>query len=617
MSGAAPPSSPEPLALPRDLRTVLTTALAKDPKRRYHSAAAFADDLARVLRGEPVSARPVGRLERTFRWLRRNPLVAALLAAVLASLTIGLLVALSLWQQASRNLRDWERLADGRRLALLQQQADDELLPPTPDKLPAIAAWLASARTLLDRQADHEQALAALRTRALPEAAAARARERLADAALQREIGALAGRASFLQARLAAVDQEVPEAKRERFRRTLGNMLDWTANRQHGLKQLADEPTGHDFADLRDQLQHDQLTELVAGLRRLRGGPGPRTTTIADMEKRQATAATLRQRTIDDHEPAWRDAIARVAANPVYRQFVLLPQLGLIPLGPDPDSRLEEFAAPETGEVPERRDGRLQVGPLTATVFVLLPPGEFAMGAQANDPAAPNHDPQATVWEGPVRRLTVEPFFLAKYEMTQGQWVRLCDDNPSTWSQGMKDGDRVVDLDHPVETIGYRDALTMLARLGWWLPVEARWEYACRAGTSTPWPWPEQDLAACANLADRRYRELQPDGVATVDFDDGHGRHAPVGSYRPNAFGLHDMIGNVAEWCYEQDMPYDPKTTTAAAVPHLVGRQTYLVRGGSFLWGLAFSRSAARASLEGSARHVEVGVRPMRTVQRD
>ncbi|MBK8099510.1 MAG: hypothetical protein IPK26_20565 [Planctomycetes bacterium] len=59
----------------------------------------------------------------------------------------------------------------------------------------------------------------------------------------------------------------------------------------------------------------------------------------------------LRHLTIDDHEPGWRDAMARIAANPAYRQFVLMPQLGLIPLGPGPDSQLEEFAAPQTGEV--------------------------------------------------------------------------------------------------------------------------------------------------------------------------------------------------------------------------------------------------------------------------
>jgi formylglycine-generating enzyme required for sulfatase activity/tRNA A-37 threonylcarbamoyl transferase component Bud32 len=607
---------PAPVPCGRDLAVVVATALAKERAHRYASAAAFADDLEREQRGEPVAARPLGRLGRAWRWARRNRLVAALLVATFGSLAAGLVVALGLWAAAARNLRDWERLADGRRLAALQRAADDELLPITPEQLPGIDRWLATARELLARQADHAAALQALRARARPWTAATAAAEAAVDAVPLREVAALAERRTLLVTSRERVAQEPASAQRDGFCRTLTNMLAWVDHQAASWRELAAERSCYEFDDLRDQIQHDQLAELVRGLQRLvRSGAG-RTTTIASMEQRREAARTLWQRTIGDHAAAWAAAAARVLANPAYRGLVLLPQLGLVPLGVDPASGLEEFAAPETGDVPPRRGGVLERAPTTAVVFVLLPPGRFAMGAQATDPAAPNHDALATGHEGPVRWLDVDPFLLAKYELTQGQWVRLCDDNPCTFPQGTRDGEHVVDLDHPLETVSWHDVRAMLARLGWWLPPEARWEYACRAGGDAPFGVPEAELVTVANVADRRLHAWQPAELQWLDVDDGHALHAPVGSYRANAFGLHDMLGNVAEWCFEQDLPYDPARTTATAVPHQDGRRTCIVRGGSFLWGTAQCRVSARTSYEASVRSYVVGVRAMRALVR-
>ncbi|HEX5053627.1 MAG TPA: SUMF1/EgtB/PvdO family nonheme iron enzyme [Planctomycetota bacterium] len=602
----------------RDVAVVVATALAKEPARRYQSAQALALDLARAQRGEPVLARPIGQLGRLGRWVRRSPLVAALLAAVLLSLSAGLLVAGTLWVQARANLEDWERLADGRRFVQLQKQADDELLPALPDKVAGIEAWLAAARELLSRRADHERALQALRARARPWSDSTGKLEQQRHGELIRERAAAEQRLEFLRARLAGLAIEVPADLRPLMREHLTSRIDDLIRRRELMSAAIAERVSYEFDDVKDQLQHDEITELVLGLRRLAGEPGPRTNTIASMQQRLENARTLRRRTIDEHAAAWREAIERVRTNPVYAGMQLSPQLGLIPIGRDPQSTLEEFAAPETGAVPERgTDGHFVVKGETALVFVLIPAGRFLMGAQAHDAEAPGYCEGAAVDEQPVRALDVGTFLLSKFEMTQAQWYRCCLDNPSTFNEGQTDGALLVVDSHPVETVSYQDCTYMLHRLGWWLPTEARWEYACRAGTTTPWYCAEAELCACANLADRSFHAVDQMQRPFLDADDGRGLHAPVGSYRPNAFGLHDMIGNVGEWCYEQYVPYDPARTTADAVPHILWQKEYVVRGGDFGSTAAAARSSARERREGTMRSPYTGVRPMRAVTRD
>ncbi|MFO0890039.1 MAG: serine/threonine-protein kinase [Isosphaeraceae bacterium] len=105
-----PPSRTNP-RVPRDLETICLTCLAKDPARRYASAAAVADDLGRWLRGEPIAARPVGRLERAKLWIRRNRTISTLAALVLLSLLVGTAVSLAFALRARRNAVEARRLA--------------------------------------------------------------------------------------------------------------------------------------------------------------------------------------------------------------------------------------------------------------------------------------------------------------------------------------------------------------------------------------------------------------------------------------------------------------------------------------------------------------------------
>lgn len=193
------------------------------------------------------------------------------------------------------------------------------------------------------------------------------------------------------------------------------------------------------------------------------------------------------------------------------------------------------------GPAPLSPDISFELGKGVALRLVLIRPGSFFMGS-GDDLLERESDEQ------PRHQVTVSrPFYMGATEVTQAQYQAVMGANPSLF-QG---------ADRPVERVIWDDATAFCRRLGERLgrtvrlPTEAEWEYACRAGSSTRFPFgdSEADLARHANFCDRSAKTPAP--YRCEQYDDGHDKSAPVASYRPNAWGLYDMQGNVFEWCQD------------------------------------------------------------------
>lgn len=328
--------------------------------------------------------------------------------------------------------------------------------------------------------------------------------------------------------------------------------------------------------------------------------------------------ARERAESVEAHADAWAAASAAVAANPRYRGFALTPQVGLVPLGEDAHSGLFEFAHVLSGDPPVRRAAAagFDVAPASGIVLVLLPGGTFHMGCRVQSGAI-DHDPAARDEEGPPHDVELAPFFLAKHELTQAQWMRLGDgDNPSEARPDA--GFRIpITLAHPVEMVSWQAAVDLLAQHGLVLPTEAQWEYACRGGTSSPW-WTGGELlslSGCANLADlAAQRERAPWSGIEELLEDGFVWHAPVDALVPNGFGFFHIAGNVYEWCRDSYANY---RTPARAGDGLRSTDPgdRVVRGGAFDHGSVHARSALRRRVDPAARVNSIGVRPARAVR--
>ena len=226
-------------------------------------------------------------------------------------------------------------------------------------------------------------------------------------------------------------------------------------------------------------------------------------------------------------------------------------------------------------------EAKIDLGKRVKLDMVLIPAGKFMMGSPVLEVGRKDYETQHEV-------TLTKPFYMGKYEVTQEQWLIVMGNNPS----------RVKGAILPVTDVSWNDCQDFIKKLNvrmngfYRLPTEAEWEYACRAGTTTVYSF--------------------GDSLTKVDGNiDGDSSKA-VGSYKPNAFGLYDMHGNVWEWCEDWNGDYpdgaviDPKG--------LATGERRVLRGGAFyIFGVSKARSSLRLNDSSTLRSNYVGFRLVRT----
>lgn len=267
---------------------------------------------------------------------------------------------------------------------------------------------------------------------------------------------------------------------------------------------------------------------------------------------------------------------------------------------------------------------------VTGMEFVMVPGGCFKMGSPASEIGRFGDE------ESPQHEVCVGSFLMGKYEVTVGQFKKYVEaTNYRTeaeaegWSYGLDSngkwgkqsgrnwrdpGFRQTD-NEPVVCVSWNDAQRFVSWMnkngrGYQMPTEAEWEYAARAGSRTARPWGEDPSGACqyANVADRTLKRRYS-GWETHECDDGYLYTAPVGSFKANAFGLHDMIGNAWEWCADW---FDKNYYSSSPMNNPGGPSSgssRVNRGGSWYYTPRGARSALRGSIEPGARGDYLGFR--------
>jgi formylglycine-generating enzyme required for sulfatase activity/tRNA A-37 threonylcarbamoyl transferase component Bud32 len=213
--------------------------------------------------------------------------------------------------------------------------------------------------------------------------------------------------------------------------------------------------------------------------------------------------------------------------------------------------------------------------------MVSLPRGTFMMGS-------PPSEVGRTKFEIPQHQVNISPLFLSKYPITQAQWQAVMGNNPSRFKSKKR----------PIESISWYKAQEFCQKLSqktgrnYRLPSEAEWEYAARAETTTPFSLGEVITTEFANYNGTQSSTLSPPGIYRQETTD-------VGSFPANAFGLHDMHGNVWEWCGDtwhdnyNNAPSDGSTWLYGGNPAFRP-----LRGGSWNDEATYCRSAHRLKLD-------------------
>ena len=272
--------------------------------------------------------------------------------------------------------------------------------------------------------------------------------------------------------------------------------------------------------------------------------------------------------------------------------------------------------------------------------MVVIPAGTFMMGSDVKTEMKDGNRS-----EGPIREITFKnAFALAKYEVTYAEFAAFVDATGYTPASfcGTSNGTDVhltfrgpinglkPEPKQPVTCVSWEDGVAYAAWMSgktgkkYRLPTEAEWEYAAKANAKTKWPWGDDEAQGCQyeNLfdIDGKANPNPPDGkplnYPPVNCKDGYAMLSPVGKFKPNPFGLYDMLGNAWEWVQDCAInPYPAQPTDGSAVERMDGEcQKRSVRGASWYTRMDRHRPSFRgADAENTASH-QFGFRLARTL---
>jgi formylglycine-generating enzyme required for sulfatase activity len=266
--------------------------------------------------------------------------------------------------------------------------------------------------------------------------------------------------------------------------------------------------------------------------------------------------------------------------------------------------------------------------------FAWIPPGTFLMGSP---PTEEGREPYEGADETQHRVTLTKGFYLGVHQVTRGQFARFVKAtghkteaetgggahywNGKKWELNWAKNWRTPGFeqaeDHPVVCISWNDAVAFCAWLTrqdgqgrrYRLPTETEWECACRAGTTTAYPWGDriEDGEGWCNIADQTAKKQFARWTEVAPWEDGYVYTSPVGAFRPNNWGLYDMIGNVWEWCADWYGPYPCGDIKRSKI---LGKPEYRVlRGGSWYDYARGCRAAFRFRIVPPYRNDDCGCR--------
>jgi formylglycine-generating enzyme required for sulfatase activity len=291
--------------------------------------------------------------------------------------------------------------------------------------------------------------------------------------------------------------------------------------------------------------------------------------------KRNAYLGFRLARTVDNKVEA-------VPPEPKPDPAAIMPATGNLLVAPFTEAKAKEVQKSVAKSLQKEVEEKADLGKGINLEMVLIPAGKFMMGSPASENGRNNNETQHEV-------TLTKPYYMGKYEITQEQWEGVMGDNPSSTKSAKL----------PVTGVSWKDCQGFIEKLnaktsgGYRRPTEAEWEYACRAGTTTAYSFGDVLTKSDANC------------------NESGGRIKEVGSYKPNAFGLYDMHGNVWEWCEDSYGDYPAGSAIDPKGPATGGSR--VARGGSFNYGVSHARSSNRGLNSPTARSDDGGFRLART----